>query len=416
VHLKALERSIAVLRLVAVPFVVVLVGIVDSYPAGYEAAAWIVTALFAVGAVGFVAVTWRGVAQDRDFVLSLAGQVFDTAIIVAFVVVFSFARGTPVQQLLYVALVAACVRFAVIGGLAAVVVSIPVVAVFAKLRSDRFDTAYSWQLIVFQTAIELMMALIVGGLVRRLAATAATNIDAYENERRTVEELRRVSALRADFVSLVSHELRSPIAAVIGSARTLRKRWRELSPEHRDSFLALICDEADRLADLVNDVFDTSRIDAGTFGYSFSEVDVAALVEETAATADAVQDDIEVVVRLAPGLPVVRGDGVRLRQVLGNLLENAVKYSPAGGAVEVGAVVRNGWVLIDVTDRGSGIAPENQAMIFEKFGRIHGPEAQPGTGLGLYIARSIAEAHGGAVDVASVPGKGSTFTLTLPIA
>ena len=102
-------------------------------------------------------------------------------------------------------------------------------------------------------------------LLGRLVATAVQNIRAYEAERQTVEELRRLSALRADFVSLVSHELRSPMAAVIGAARTLQDRWRTLTPEQRDAFLALIADETNRLAALIGDVLDTSRIEAGTF-------------------------------------------------------------------------------------------------------------------------------------------------------
>jgi len=100
------------------------------------------------------------------------------------------------------------------------------------------------------------------------------NIRAYEAEHQTVEELRRLSALRADFVSLVSHELRSPMAAVIGAARTLQDRWRTLSPDQREAFLALIADETNRLAALIGDVLDTSRIEAGTFNYRFIDVDL----------------------------------------------------------------------------------------------------------------------------------------------
>jgi signal transduction histidine kinase len=252
-------------------------------------------------------------------------------------------------------------------------------------------------------------------LLGRLVATAAQNIHAYEAERRTVEELRRLSALRADFVSLVSHELRSPMAAVIGSARTLQRRWRELSPEHRDSFLALIADETDRLASLVGDVLDTSRIDAGTFGFSFREVDMRVLVEEAVAAAAAGQDGVELVASVPGTLPNVYGDADRLRQVLANLIENAVKYSRDGETVEVRATALDGsGVVVDVSDHGLGIAPEDQRIIFEKFGRARGQSTKPGTGLGLYIARSIMEAHGGTLDVASLPGRGSTFTLTLP--
>jgi signal transduction histidine kinase len=251
-------------------------------------------------------------------------------------------------------------------------------------------------------------------LLGRLAASAVQNIRAYESERRTVEELRRLSALRADFVSLVSHELRSPMAAVIGAARTLQIRWRELQPDQREAFLALIGDETARLASLVGDVLDTSRIDAGTFSYRFGDVDVAALVRESVSTAAITQDEVPVTADVPASLPIVRGDAQRLRQVLGNLIDNAVKYSRAGSPVRVSVAGLNGNVTVSVRDEGSGIASEDQRLIFEKFGRVSGGNTKPGTGLGLYIARSIAEAHGGSLAVASAHGRGATFTLTLP--
>jgi signal transduction histidine kinase len=253
-------------------------------------------------------------------------------------------------------------------------------------------------------------------LLGRLVATGVQNIRAYEAERTTVEELRRLSALRADFVSLVSHELRSPMAAVIGSARTLQQRWRQLSPEQRESFLALIGDETSRLATLVADVLDTSRIEAGTFSFTFEPVDVSRLVEDSVAHAGLSQDEVEVRADISKSLPAVRGDRERLRQVLLNLIDNAVKYSRAGEAVEVLARAENGRVEVTVRDNGPGIPPEQQRLIFEKFGRARVTGAvKPGTGLGLFIARSIAEAHGGSLDVRSTPGRGAAFTLALPL-
>jgi signal transduction histidine kinase len=252
-------------------------------------------------------------------------------------------------------------------------------------------------------------------LLGRLAASAVQNIRAYDSERRTVEELRRLSALRADFVSLVSHEMRSPMAAVIGAARTLEQRWRELTPEQRGAFLGLIADETTRLAALIGDVLDTSRIDAGTFNYRFSDVDLGQLVHDAVAAASFAQDEVSLVADVRPVLPRVRGDSERLRQVLGNLIDNAVKYSPAGAAVEIRAASNDHVVLVSVHDSGPGIASDDQRVIFEKFGRVTGPGAKPGTGLGLYIARSIAEAHGGTLEVASAPGRGSTFTLRLQV-
>ena len=250
-------------------------------------------------------------------------------------------------------------------------------------------------------------------LLGRLAGSAVQNIRAFDSERHTVEELRRLSALRADFVSLVSHELRSPMAAVIGAARTLQARWRELKPDQRQAFLALIGDETTRLADLIGDVLDTSRIEAGTFSYRFGDVDISALVEDVVATAAVGQDEVPIVSDIG-SVPRVRGDADRLRQVFSNLIDNAVKYSRAGEPVHISVAQSNGAVVVAVRDSGPGINVQDHRLIFEKFGRAPATGSKPGTGLGLFIARSIAEAHGGTIDVSSTPGRGATFSVKLP--
>jgi signal transduction histidine kinase len=206
------------------------------------------------------------------------------------------------------------------------------------------------------------------------------------------------------------------MAAVIGSARTLQQRWRELSVDQRESFLALIGDETSRLSELIADVLDTSRIEAGTFSYSFGEVDLAQLIRESVASAELSQDEVTVRASVPEPLPPVRGDRERLRQVLFNLLENAVKYTAAGDEVEVEGHTLDGAVRIEVRDHGPGIAQEHQKLIFEKFGRVAmGGGVKKGTGLGLFIARSIAEAHGGTLEVSSAPEQGATFPLELPV-
>lgn len=245
-------------------------------------------------------------------------------------------------------------------------------------------------------------------------ASAVQNIRAYEAERKTVEELRRLWALRADRVSLVSHELRSPMAAVIGAGRTLQGRWRQLSAEQRQSFLAVIADETTRLSNLIADVLDTSRIEAGTFSYAFSDVDVA-LVREVVSAAAVGQDEVRVLADVNGTLPSVRGDAQRLRQVLQNLVDNAVKFSPSDGAVHVAASTDDGRLRVEVSDQGPGVPLEDRRLIFEKFGRSTLGEGKPGSGLGLFIARSIAEAHGGSIDVSARSTRGATFTLLLPL-
>ncbi len=252
-------------------------------------------------------------------------------------------------------------------------------------------------------------------LLGRQLATAVENDRAFEAERTAAEELRRLSALRADFVSLVSHELRGPMASVVGCAATLRQRWRTLKADQRESFLALIEEETGRLAALVGDVLDTSRLDAGTFTYSFADVDVGEIVREVAALVDLGQEDVAVRADVSTPLPPVRADRERIRQLLINLLTNAVKYTVAGDEVEVRATAEDGAVAVSVHDHGPGISREEQRVIFEKFGRANTTGgSKPGAGLGLFIARSIAEAHGGSIDVESREGAGATFTVRLP--
>jgi signal transduction histidine kinase len=135
----------------------------------------------------------------------------------------------------------------------------------------------------------------------------------------------------------------------------------------------------------------------------------------SAALAESGQDEVAVRPQVSEPLPLVRAGRARLRQVLTNLVDNAVKYSPAGAEVDVVAFAENGQITVEVRDRGPGVAPEHESLIFEKFGRVAGEHAKPGTGLGLFIARSIAHAHGGSLEVRSAPELGATFTLVLPL-
>jgi signal transduction histidine kinase len=162
-------------------------------------------------------------------------------------------------------------------------------------------------------------------------------------------------------------------------------------------------------------VLDTSRIEAGTFSYRFGDVDIAELVRDTVAGFALHQEEVTVVAHVDRQVPKVSGDRERLRQVLQNLLENAVKYSRAGEEVDVRAWAENGRVLVAVEDTGPGIPREHHALIFERFGRTNVGLGKPGTGLGLFIARSIAEAHGGRLTVQSAAGDGAIFTLELPV-
>jgi len=160
------------------------------------------------------------------------------------------------------------------------------------------------------------------------------------------------------------------MASIIGCATTLRGRWRELQPDQRESFLALIADETTRLSTLIGDVLDTSRIEAGTFTYVYGDVDLGDLVRETAAMVALGHDEVTVRTSVKDPLPRVRGGRDRLRQLLPNLLTNAAKYTVVGDEIEVNAGSANGVVTVRVRDHGPGVPPEQQALVFEKFGRL----------------------------------------------
>jgi len=594
-RLRETERWIAWVRLAAVPFAIVEVGLLSTdYPPGYEGWAWATTGLLAVAGVGFFLLSrWVGFARAPRLI-GLLGLTVDTVIVSAFVLIYQYEIGSPVNELFFVLLVEAAVRYGIRGGLLMPLAIAPLLALAEWWRESKFDNpphGYQPDHILFPWGLLTLTGMIVGwlvdrlryktttleaqvvqaellrdelgrradvleaatrcaralsssldlneafeafirelrgfvpfdrmaivleeagtaqvlavagvgaevvfsrgsrqpvghtlldeilrtgqtvyredmtvaryseerefgelglrsriaapllhgprafgmislvrrepsgfntqelelvGLLGRLVASAVQNIRAYEAERNTVEELRRLSALRADFVSLVSHELRAPMASVVGSAQTLRQRWRELNPDQRESFLALISSETARLAALVADVLDTSRIDAGTFTYRFADVDLGALVRDSVAGLSLTQEEVSVVADVHSELPSVRGDRDRLQQVLTNLLDNAVKFSPAGEEVRVSAFQQDSRVRIEVSDRGPGVPPDQQRLIFEKFGRgkTAGSPGTPGTGLGLDIARSIVEAHGGVLEVSSGPDAGATFTLSLSV-
>ena len=594
-RLRETERWIAWVRLVAVPFAIVEVGLLSTdYPPGYEGWAWATTGLLAVAGVGFFLLSrWEGFARAPRLI-GLLGLTVDTVIVSAFVLIYQYEIGSPVNELFFVLLVEAAVRYGIRGGLLMPLAIAPLLALAEWWRESRFDNpphGYQADHIVFPWGLLTLTGMIVGwlvdrlrhktttseaqvvqaellrdelgrradvleaatrcaralsssldlneafeafirelrgfvpfdrmaivleeagtaqvlavagvgaevvfsrgsrqpvgqtlldeilrtgqtvyredmtegryseerefgelglrsriaapllhgprafgmislvrrepsgfnteelelvGLLGRLVASAVQNIRAYEAERNTVEELRRLSALRADFVSLVSHELRAPMASVVGSAQTLRQRWRELNPDQRESFLALISSETERLAALVADVLDTSRIDAGTFTYRFADIDLGVLVRDSVAGLSLTQEEVGVVADVHSELPSVRGDRDRLQQVLTNLLDNAVRFSPAGEEVRVSAFQQDSRVRIEVSDRGPGVPSDQQRLIFEKFGRGNtaGSPGTPGTGLGLYIARSIVEAHGGVLEVSSGTDAGATFTLNLPV-
>jgi signal transduction histidine kinase len=236
---------------------------------------------------------------------------------------------------------------------------------------------------------------------------------------RDLTEERGIERLKSEFVATVSHELRTPLAAVYGAAMTLRRRDVELDDDHRGRLLAVIAGESDRLARIVDQVLAASRLDSGSFSLSVEHCDSWRLALEVVEAARA-HAPAGVAIELGGGgdLPDVACDPDMLRQVLANLVENAVKYSPDGGRVIVSLRPHERRVLFAVHDEGLGIPLRDQERIFEKFFRLDPnlTRGVGGTGLGLYICRELVRRMGGRIWVASSSGEGSTFFFELPVA
>jgi signal transduction histidine kinase len=225
--------------------------------------------------------------------------------------------------------------------------------------------------------------------------------------------------LKDDFVATASHELRTPLAAIYGAAKTLR-REDVLDDEGVEGMMTIIASESERLARVLDDILIASHLDSGRLRFASAPVDVRALVADVVESMQMhVENGITIEVDAPPnGLPGVAVDPMKLRRVLLNLLENAIKYSPEGGPVVLRiASGENGRLRLAVRDEGLGIPYAEQERIFEKFYRADPQLARGvgGTGLGLYICRELVQRMGGDIALESEPGKGSTFTVELPV-
>lgn len=238
---------------------------------------------------------------------------------------------------------------------------------------------------------------------------------------RNLTEERALDELKSEFVATVSHELRTPLAAIYGCAQTLRREDMELDASTRDRLLDVITQESERLTRIVSDILLANQLDAGRLRLDQQQIDIPQLLNE-------IVEEIRVSLADPEGLvfevvtpdsmaPFV-GDVDKLRQILLNLVDNAVKYSPEGGRVGIVVEPREGGYRFEITDEGLGIPHGEQQRIFGKFYRVDPNLSRGvgGTGLGLYICRELARRMDGRVSVTSQEGKGSTFVLDVPLA
>ena len=266
-----------------------------------------------------------------------------------------------------------------------------------------------------------------GVLILREAQLSAQTLEALGglvsislDRARAVEEVTRAEAakeserLRSLMLDSITHELRTPLTSIKASVSTLLTS--ELPAESARELLTVIDEESDRLNKLVAQAVEMAQLDTQEVRMSFSAQPLGAMIDAALQADAAALAGHEVTVRIPPALPKVNADPVWIQKLIANLLENAAKYSAAGTPITVIAEVRGDVVACSVADRGAGIEPLEQSLIFDKFYRSQNRSANTsGTGMGLAICRAIAEAHNGTISVTSQPGQGSVFTFTLPI-
>jgi signal transduction histidine kinase len=235
---------------------------------------------------------------------------------------------------------------------------------------------------------------------------------------REVTHERELDRLKDDFVATVSHELRTPLTSMMGFLEMIREGEAGELTDEQKRFLAIVYRSSERLQRLVGDLLFVARLDANGLQLQFAPVDVEELVHDAAESAGALARSRELHLDLELALlPMVTGDKERLSQLVGNLISNALKFTPAGGRVTVRTFVDGSHAVIEVEDDGIGIPEAEQDRLFQRFFRstTATEQAIPGTGLGLVISRAIAEAHGGTIDVRSEEGEGACFRVELPL-
>ncbi|HEY6490837.1 MAG TPA: ATP-binding protein [Terracidiphilus sp.] len=246
---------------------------------------------------------------------------------------------------------------------------------------------------------------------------AQKKVEAYsESILRAKEDIERASRFKDQFLSTISHELRTPLNAVLGFSQLLSDDRYGPHTERQARYVNHIHSSGQHLLRLINDILDLSKIEAGRLQLSIEDVSVDFSFAEVCDSLQPLVDkNAHKLIQSAPKGLAVRADGTRFKQMLMNLLGNAIKFTPSGGKIQLVATQVGSMVRIEVRDSGPGIPPEERQRIFEAFHRMRQTEkSSEGTGLGLAITRKLVELHGGQLDVESKPGEGSCFFFTLP--
>jgi signal transduction histidine kinase len=278
------------------------------------------------------------------------------------------------------------------------------------------DSPVGDRLLAIQRGGEEAWLSITEAIMRDPAGVVSGRIFAF----RDISADRFVEQMKSDFVSTVSHELRTPLTSIYGFAETLLRQDVQFGDQERETFLRYIASEAERLTGIVDALLNVARLDTGDLHVNIAPVDVRPVVSEVVSSAETGENGHRFVVDLPTEPLRAQADPDKLRQIVAQLVDNAVKYSPGGGTVTIAARRKTETVEFSVADEGIGIPQAEQQRIFRKFYRadspVDGDEPRSGTGLGLFIAQGLVTAMGGRIWVESAEGRGSSFAFELPAA
>ena len=256
------------------------------------------------------------------------------------------------------------------------------------------------------------------GFFAEHAVIALRNARTFERERETIAQLEELDHLKDDFVAMVSHELRSPLTAIMGAAKTVARKGPDMSTDQHEIFMDMIVRQADRMLRLAEDFLTAARMDSGMRKMRRELIDLSGMAERVIDDLKhaRVGEERDVELAARPARPEVWGDRAAIEQILSNLVENALKYSATDTPVEVRVEATETEATIEVTDRGQGISPEQLGSIFDRYRQVedNGGRKVGGVGLGLFIVKNLVDAHRGKIDVASELGAGTTFKVCLP--
>ena len=393
-------RTMILVRWIAVPWVFLqILSYEVPYPPGYKALSVMLGGLLIAGNCALWASSRRSTddyRHARD--VAIAGLAMDVALLTAFVWLYAFDYDTQVWPVLFIAPLEGAILFQLRGAM----LSWGAISLFYALRdvwaAERWGNPLIWNSITFRMGIAGIIALVAGLMSRDLVRQRAQLSSA-------LEEISRIDRLRSGLVSMLSHDVRSPITVIRGSVETLITRDDTIKKEDRLALLQASDRQAHRLERLANDLLDLARLDSGRLDLATESVDVDALIREALSY---VENSDALTVEVEKGLRV-HADPRRLEQVLINLAHNALNHGAP--PVTIRGKSNNGKVVLEVSDHGTGVDPAALESLFEPFGQ----KTKPGSnGYGLAIVKALIEAHGGDVTYAPNEHGGASFRIALP--